>query len=189
MTTGVRPAITLARASGIPCARGIVVDGQLRSAVAGVSALGECCEIAGQTRGLVAPCLQQAEILAARLLGTPEADFHWQAGGLRLKVTGIDLFSAGDVQARDGDDIWTSLDPLSGHYRRLLVRENRLCGVLLLGDCASAAALTERLNTPEPPQAGWLFDSFTAQPAAAGIPKMTKPTLVVVGHGMVGHHF
>jgi nitrite reductase (NADH) large subunit len=104
-------------------------------------------------------------------------------------VTGIDLFSAGDVQGRDGDDIWTSLDPLSGHYRRLLVRENRLCGVLLLGDCASAAALTERLNTPEPPQAGWLFDSFTAQPAAAGIPKMTKPTLVVVGHGMVGHHF
>ncbi|TCW48239.1 nitrite reductase (NADH) large subunit [Phytobacter diazotrophicus] len=189
MTTGVRPAITLAQASGIPCARGIVVDGQLRSAVAGVSALGECCEIAGQTWGLVAPCLQQAEILAARLLGTPEADFHWQAGGLRLKVTGIDLFSAGDVQARDGDDIWTSLDPLSGHYRRLLVRENRLCGVLLLGDCASAAALTERLNTPEPPQAGWLFDSFTAQPAAAGIPKMTKPTLVVVGHGMVGHHF
>jgi nitrite reductase (NADH) large subunit len=111
MTTGVRPAITLAQASGIPCARGIVVDGQLRSAVAGVSALGECCEIAGQTWGLVAPCLQQAEILAARLLGTPEADFHWQAGGLRLKVTGIDLFSAGDVQARDGDDIWTSLDP------------------------------------------------------------------------------
>jgi nitrite reductase (NADH) large subunit len=51
MTTGVRPAIALAEASGIPCARGIVVDGQLRSAVAGVSAIGECCEIAGQTWG------------------------------------------------------------------------------------------------------------------------------------------
>ncbi|WP_437890330.1 nitrite reductase large subunit NirB [Phytobacter sp. V91] len=189
MATGVRPAIALAEACGIPCARGIVVDGQMRTAVGGVSAIGECCEIDGQTWGLVEPCLQQAQVLAARLLGKADADFAWQDSGTRLKVTGIDLFSAGRVQATSDDEVWTTFDPLSGHYRRLLIRNGQLAGVLLMGDCASAAALTERLNSPETPQADWLFDSFTAQPEAGGIPMMTKPTLVVVGHGMVGHHF
>ncbi len=189
IATGVRPAIALAEACGIPCSRGIVVDGQMRTAVGGVSAIGECCEIDGQTWGLVAPCLQQAQVLAARLLGEAQVDFYWQDSGTRLKVTGIHLFSAGRVQATSDDDIWSTFDPLSGHYRRLLIRHGQLQGVLLMGDCTSAAALTERLNTPELPQADWLFDNFTAQPEAAGIPMMTKPTLVVVGHGMVGHHF
>ncbi|MGK9174314.1 nitrite reductase large subunit NirB [Yokenella regensburgei] len=189
MATGVRPAISLARASGIPCSQGIMVDGQMRTAIQGVSAIGECCEINGQLRGLVAPCLSQAEVLAARLLGEAQADFTWQDRGTRLKVTGIDLFSAGRVQAEPQDEVWTTFDPLCGHYRRLLVRNGRLDGVLLLGDCSSAAALTERLNSPDAPLAGWLFDNFSAQPPVAGIPMMTKPTLVVVGHGMVGHHF
>jgi nitrite reductase (NADH) large subunit len=189
MAAGVRPAMSLAQASGIPCMRGIVVDRQMRTAVGGVSAIGECCEIDGQTWGLVAPCLQQANVLAARLLGTAQEDFAWQDSGTRLKVTGIDLFSAGRVHATSDDEAWTTYDPLSGHYRRLLVRNGQLEGVLLMGDCSGAAALTERLNGPETPQADWLFDSFTAQPRAAGIPMMTKPTLVVVGHGMVGHHF
>lgn len=91
------------------------MDRQLATALPGVSALGECCEIDGQTWGLVAPCLRQAEVLAGRLCGTPEADFHWQDSGTRLKVTGIALFSAGDPQASDHDEIWTSWDPLARH--------------------------------------------------------------------------
>ncbi|MCP6559398.1 hypothetical protein NL501_29690, partial [Klebsiella pneumoniae] len=82
--------------------------------------------IDGQTWGLVAPCLRQAEVLAGRLCGTPEADFHWQDSGTRLKVTGIALFSAGEPQASDHDEIWTSWDPLARHYRRLLVRDGKL---------------------------------------------------------------
>ncbi len=189
MATGVRPATALAERSGLACARGIVVDGQMRTSVGGVSAIGECCEIDGQTWGLVAPCFEQANVLAARLLGEAQADFAWQDSGTRLKVTGIDLFSAGRVEADKDDDVWTTFDPLSGHYRRLLLANGQLKGVLLMGDCTSAAALTQRINTPETPQADWLFDNFSAQPEAAGLLMMTKPTLVVVGHGMVGHHF
>lgn len=189
MATGVRPNIALAQRSGLACQRGIVVDRQLATAVAGVSAIGECCEVDGQTFGLVAPCMQQAEVLAARLCGKPIADFRWQDAGTRLKVTGIDLFSAGKVQADEGDEQWASLDPLSGHYRRLLVRDGKLSGVLLLGDCASAATFTDLLHSTQPAQAGWIFDQFTTQPSAAGTQTMTKSTLAVVGHGMVGHHF
>lgn len=64
-----------------------------------------------------------------------------------------------------------------------------LAGVLLMGDCRSAATFTDLLATAAPAHADWLFDRFTTQPQVAGQNAMTKPTLVVVGHGMVGHHF
>lgn len=189
IAAGVRPNIALAQQSGMHCQRGIVVNRQLATALPGVSAIGECCEIDGQTWGLVAPCLQQAEVLSARLAGTEQADFHWQDNGTRLKVTGIDLFSAGPVEAAENDDVWSSFDPQSGHYRRLLLRDGRLRGVLLMGNCAAAATFTDLIHSPQPAQPGWIFDQFTAQPTAEGRQIMIKPTLAVVGHGMVGHHF
>jgi len=189
MATGVRPNIALAQSAGVACQRGIIVNRQLATAVPGVSAIGECCEIEGQTFGLVAPCLKQADVLAARLAGEPMADFHGEECGTRLKVTGIELFSAGQIQAKDEDQRWCSFDPLTGHYRRLLVRDGKLTGVLLLGDCASAATFTDLLHSTQPAQAGWIFDQFTTRPTAAGTQTMTKLTLAVVGHGMVGHHF
>ena len=189
MATGVKPNIHLAQESGVSCQRGIVVDAQLRTTVAGISAVGECCEINGQTWGLVAPCLQQAEVLAARLAGQNGEGFRWQDRGTRLKVTGIELFSAGVTDAEPTDTALSSWDPLSGHYRRLLIRDGKLHGVLLMGNCRSAAPLTDLLDAHAPANSAWLFDRFDTQPPAAGLMTMTKPTLAVVGHGMVGHHF
>lgn len=187
LATGVRPNIALAQRSGMSCRRGIVVDRQLATALPGISALGECCEIDGETWGLVAPCLRQAEVLAERLCGTPGEDFTWQESGTRLKVTGIELFSAGDLRAAEQDQQWTSWDPLARHYRRLLVRHGILRGVLLFGDCQHAAPLTAQLGASAPTD--WLFDPSSTQPRAAGQITMTKPVLVLIGHGMVGHHF
>ncbi len=161
----------------------------MASSLPGISAIGECCEIDGQTWGLAAPCLRQAEVLADRLCGAPGEGFVWQDAGTRLKVTGIELFSAGEQQAGEQDDIYTSWDPIDRHYRRLLLRDGRLRGVLLMGDCTAAAALTARLESDEPATVDWLFDPSSTQPQAAGIMTMTKPVLVLVGHGMVGHHF
>ncbi|WP_446027523.1 nitrite reductase large subunit NirB [Lelliottia amnigena] len=189
LATGVVPNASLAKASGLLCAKGIVVDSLMQTSHPGVSAIGECSEINGQTWGLVAPCLAQADILAARLAGKICAAFTPCDSGMRLKVTGIELFSAGCVTAQAGDDLWTSWDPLTRHYRRLLIRNGTLAGVLMFGDCRSAATLTDLLAKPVPAQADWLFDRFTTQPQVAGQNAMTKPTLVVVGHGMVGHHF
>ena len=161
----------------------------MASSLPGISAIGECCEIDGQTWGLVAPCLRQAEVLADRLCGAPGEGFVWQDAGTRLKVTGIEFFCAGEQQAGEQDDIYTSWDPIDRHYRRLLLRDGRLRGVLLMGDCTAAAALTARLESDEPATVDWLFDPSSTQPQAAGIMTMTKPVLVLVGHGMVGHHF
>ena len=180
LATGVQPDSRLAAQSGVLCQRGIVVDRQMASSLPGISAIGECCEIDGQTWGLVAPCLRQAEVLADRLCGAPGEGFVWQDAGTRLKVTGIELFSAGEQQAGEQDDIYTSWDPIDRHYRRLLLRDGRLRGVLLMGDCTAAAALTARLESDEPATVDWLFDPSSTQPQAAGIMTMTKPVLVLV---------
>ncbi len=88
----------------------------------------------------------------------PGEGFVWQDAGTRLKVTGIELFSAGEQQAGEQDDIYTSWDPIDRHYRRLLLRDGRLRGVLLMGDCTAAAALTARPESDEPATVDWLFD-------------------------------
>lgn len=189
LTTGVQPNVTLAKASGIECARGIVVDRWMQTSAPHISAIGECCETEGQTFGLVAPCLAQADILAARLAGDTATPVALTGNGMRLKVTGVELFCAGRATAQADDVVWQSWDPLTRHYRRLVINHGTLAGVLLVGDCRSATTFTDLLATPVPAHVDWLFDRFTTQPQVAGQNAMTKPTLVVVGHGMVGHHF
>ncbi|KAA1337120.1 nitrite reductase, partial [Escherichia coli] len=99
LATGVQPNVALAKTSSIRCARGIVVDHQMQTSVPDIYAIGECCEIDGQTFGLVAPCLAQADILAARLAGEVTAPFTRTDNGVRLKVTGVELFSLGRATA------------------------------------------------------------------------------------------
>ena len=186
IATGVRPQIALAQASGLACQRGILVDGWLRTNAPGVSALGECCEIEGRTWGLVAPCLQQADVLAARLMGEDVEPFRYADRGTRLKVTGIDLFSAGEVQGGPGCQTLTTLDPLAHHYRRLLLRDGKVVGTLLYGDVTPANAWLASLHQPATGPA-LLFDAPAS--ADSGEISMNKPVLILVGHGMVGHHF
>ena len=185
---GVNSDIALARAAGVPCQRGILVNRQLQTPVENVYALGECCEIAGETFGLVAPCLAQAEVLAAQLADQPIADFHTQDGGTRLKVSGIEMFSVGDI--REGDSI-RSFDPIHNHYRRLFLRDGALRGVLLFGDSQSAGSLLTQFQQAQPVDMHTLFglDNNATQPCAVGSNVMSKPLLAVIGHGMVSHHF
>lgn len=148
-------------------------------------------EINGQTWGLVAPCLKQARCWLRdwRVLPVPDLGMAGERNGASKADLGIDLFSAGVTDTTATDATLSTYDPLSGHYRRLLTRDGKLHGVLLMGDCHSAAPLTDLLAQGATAHSDWLFDRFDTQPSAAGQMTMTKPTLAVVGHGMVGHHF
>ncbi|WP_428945966.1 nitrite reductase large subunit NirB [Pantoea sp. FN060301] len=190
VATGVSPEISLAFAAGIACGRGVRVDLQCRTAVPDVSALGECCEMAGETFGLVAPCLTQARVLAHRLAGQPVADFIAEDAGTRLKVTGTDVFSAGLISDAPGITSAQAFDPIDGHYRRLFFRDRQLVGILLYGDTSDSVTLSRQRQSGMRCDPRVLLDpDYSAQPAAAGQTKMSKPTLVVIGHGMTGHHF
>jgi ferredoxin-nitrate reductase len=146
IAAGIRPEVDLARTAGIEVDRGILVDDELRTSVAGVRAVGECAEHRGNLYGLWSPLLEQARVLGASLAGQPAA-FLGAAPATSLKVAGIDLFCCGRVDPDERDDEVLALDTRRGHYRRLLIRpDGRLAGAILLGDLRDARVLRELLD-------------------------------------------
>jgi len=136
MAVGVRPSVALARAAGLAVARGIVVDDAMRSSVPSVLAIGECAEHRGIVCGLVAPALAMAEAAAATLRGEA-AIYAPRPDPTALKVSGIDVWSAGEIEPADAEAITLS-DAAIGRYRRLWLRGGRLVGAVLYGDTADA---------------------------------------------------
>ncbi len=133
MAVGIRPNTGLATEAGIEVARGIVVDDQMRTNLPDVYGLGECVEHGGALFGLVAPLYDQAEVLATHLTGG-QAAFAPKEVSTKLKVTGCDLFSAGDFAAGEGREEISLRDPRGGNYKRLVLVQNRLVGAVMYGD-------------------------------------------------------
>ena len=131
---GIAPEVSLARHAGLTCEQAIVTDHQLRTSMANVSALGECCQIDGELFGMVAPIYQQARILACRLMAEESEGYHREALPTRLKVSGIDVFSAGDLSNLEDCRTLAWRDPQRGHYRRLWLRQGRLVAAVMFGD-------------------------------------------------------
>ncbi|WAH52939.1 nitrite reductase large subunit NirB [Pseudescherichia vulneris] len=193
VAAGVRPNISLAQAAGLDCARGILVNDQLQTSDPYISAIGECCQIGEQTFGLVAPCWQQAETLAATLAGVSAPPRIVHDVPLRLKVTGIHLFCAGTLHGEHDAEIHSTFDPFDGHYRRLLIQNNQLQGVLLWGEISDGPEYVARLGhsqtslfMPDTPHPISLKEPLSREIARSNV--MSKPVLVMAGHGMVGHH-
>jgi nitrite reductase (NADH) large subunit len=135
LAIGTRPNIDLARAAGLDLNRGIAVGDDLGTSDPAIYAVGECVEHNGQTFGLVAPLWEQAKICAARLAGDRIAAYRPPPVSTSLKITGIDVFSAGTLTAvDDSDDTITLSDAAAGFYKKLLLREDRLVGCVLYGN-------------------------------------------------------
>ena len=139
MAVGIKPNAALAREAGLTVNRGIVVDGAMRTSDPDIFALGECAEAQGQTFGLVAPLYEMAGVVAARLTGDASAEFTPSATATKLKVTGINLFSAGDfAEGKDREEI-VLRDAARGVYKRLVLQANKLIGAVFYGDTADGA--------------------------------------------------
>ena len=134
MAVGIRPNMQLAKEAGITVNRGIVVDATMRTSDPDIFALGECAEADGQVFGLVAPLYEMANTAAAQLVGDAAASFKSSATATKLKVTGINLYSAGDFgEAKDREEI-VLRDATRGVYRRLVLKDNRIIGAVMYGD-------------------------------------------------------
>ncbi|MGH1368403.1 MAG: nitrite reductase large subunit NirB [Maritimibacter sp.] len=138
MAVGIRPNIKLAADNGIACGKGIHVDDQMATSVPDVYALGECVEHNGAIFGLVAPLYDQAKVLAKTLLGE-EATFVNKEVSTKLKVTGCDLFSAGDFAEGDTREDIVFRDPARGVYKRLVLEGGKIVGAVMYGDTADGA--------------------------------------------------
>ncbi len=135
MAVGIRPSIALAADAGLATGRGIHVDDQMVTSDENILSLGECVEHNGDIFGLVAPLYDQAKVLAKTLTGE-DAAFVNKDVATKLKVTGCDLFSAGDFADGEGREDIVFRDPARGVYKRLVIEDNRICGAVMYGDTA-----------------------------------------------------
>jgi nitrite reductase (NADH) large subunit len=146
---GIRPNTTLAKEAGIPVNRGVVVDDHLQTGAKDIFALGECAEHRGVCYGLVEPAYEQARVLARHLAGN-ETAYGGSVVSTNLKVSGVSVFSAGDFLGADGSESIVLSDARHGTYRKLVLAEGRLAGVVLVGDTSDALWYLELIRGREP---------------------------------------
>lgn len=134
MAAGVRPRTELAEHAGLACDRGILVSDTLQTYDPKIYAIGECANHRGIAYGLVAPLYEQARVCANHLAMLGYGRYLGSVTATKLKVTGIDLFSAGDFKGSDDSEIITLSDPPLGIYKKLVIRDNALVGACLYGE-------------------------------------------------------
>jgi nitrite reductase (NADH) large subunit len=137
LAVGIRPNIDLARAADLDVNRGILVGDDMATTDPDIYAVGECVEHNGQTFGLVAPLWDQAKVCGARLAGDMEAAYAPPPVFTSLKITGVDVFSAGELAAADDSDEEITLhDAKRGLYKKVILRNDKVVGSVLYGDVA-----------------------------------------------------
>lgn len=139
MAAGIRPNTALAEAAGLHCDRGIVVSDALQTYDPRIYAVGECVSHRGIAYGLVAPLFEQAKVCANHLALMGIGRYTGSVLSTKLKVTGIDLFSAGDFTGGDGTEEIVLSDPSGGVYKKLVIKDDQLVGACLYGDTADGA--------------------------------------------------
>ena len=139
MAVGIRPNIALAKTAGLYCERGIVVNDTLQTYDPRVYAVGECVQHRGQTYGLVAPLFEMAKVCATHLAKLGWGRYPGSLTATKLKVTGIDVFSAGDFSDADDCEDVVMQDAALGVYKKLVIKDNQLRGAVMLGDTGDGA--------------------------------------------------
>jgi nitrite reductase (NADH) large subunit len=134
MAVGIKPNFTLAGESGLHCERGLVVNDTMQTFDPRIYAVGECVQHRGITYGLVAPLFEQAKVAANHLVEHGIGRYEGTVTSSRLKVTGIELFSAGDFSGDEHTEEMVFQDIAGGSYKKLVVRDNKIVGAVLYGD-------------------------------------------------------
>lgn len=176
VTAGVRPNTTLAESGGLTIRRGILVGDDLAClGHSNVYAIGDCIEHRGCTQGLVAPAWDQASVLADRLAGRrPDARYTGSKVTTKLKIADLDVAVMGEKDAEEDADVVTYAELSRGIYKRLIVRDNRLAGAILIGAGPAVPAVTQAFidGVPLPePRSELLFPQF-ADPVPSRVEQM-----------------
>jgi len=165
MAVGVRPNIELAKKAHLACDRGILVDDTLQTYDPAIYAVGECVQHRRQTFGLVAPLWEQARISAQHIAEIGVSRFSGAINSTQLKVSGIEVFSAGDFSEQANRESLVLSDNRRGIYKRVVLEGNKVCGAVLFGDVSEASRLRDLIADKTdigPIRDQLLFDSSAA---------------------------
>jgi nitrite reductase (NADH) large subunit len=146
VAAGIRPNVDLARRAGVVVNRGIVVNDFMETSEPDVFAVGECVEHRGVCYGLVAPLFEQGKVLAATITGNRGPAYSGTIPAAKLKIMGVDVFSAGDWSEQNAEPVRYE-DRALGVYKKLTLRDGRLAGVILVGDTSDSHRYVEWLRS------------------------------------------
>ncbi|PRP54418.1 NADPH-nitrite reductase [Bacillus halotolerans] len=141
MAVGIRPNTALGAESGIPVNRGIIVNDYMQTEIPHVYAVGECAEHRGIAYGLVAPLYEQAKVLAKHICGVETKPYEGSVLSTQLKVSGVEVFSAGDFNESDEKKAIKVFDEQDGIYKKVVLRGNQIVGAVLFGDSSEGNRL------------------------------------------------
>ncbi|MFF7866455.1 NAD(P)/FAD-dependent oxidoreductase [Streptomyces qaidamensis] len=151
---GVHPRVGLAQSAGLDVRKGVVVDDELRTSDPYIHAIGDCAQHDGVLYGLATPALEQADALAELLAGDANARYTGTRSLTRLTLNGhdspFDLAAFGETEALPGDDVVQLTDATRGTYRKVVVRDDRLVGGVLVGELGTVGALARAWEGAEP---------------------------------------
>jgi nitrite reductase (NADH) large subunit len=189
ISAGIKANWEIAAGCGLTVERGIVVDDQMRSVDdLNVYAVGECAQHRGHMYGLVAPLWEQAKVLADHITGkNPRAAYHGSKVATKLKVMGVEVASMGIVEPQTPEyEVVQFSEPKRGTYKKLIIREGRLVGGILLGDISKAAYLIQTFdrNTPLPEERLHLLFDIGDPPKQVTFAEMSANTQVCNCNGV-----
>ena len=146
VAAGIRPNVELARQAKLHVNRGIVVNDHMETSRDDVFAVGECVEHRGVCYGLVAPLFEQGKVLAATMTGNKGPAYTGTVQAAKLKIMGVDVFSAGDWSEQHSEPVRYE-DRALGVYKKITVRDGKLAGVILVGDTSDSHRYMEWLRS------------------------------------------
>ena len=150
MAVGIRPNVALAKSSGIACERGVLVNDTMQTFDPRIYAVGECVQHRGACYGLVAPLFEQAKVVANHLAEFGIGRYAGSQTSTKLKVTGIDLFSAGDFTGGADTEELLFQDAARGVYKKIVVKDNKITGAVLYGDTVDGSWYFQLLRDGTP---------------------------------------
>lgn len=150
VSVGIRPNIELARGCGIDTNRAIVVDDYMRTSVPNIFAVGECAEHRGIAYGLVAPLYEQGKVLAKTLCEEETAPYMGSVPYAQLKVSGVEVFSVGEINEKDADTALQTYDGIRGTYKKVTMKNGIVSGAILFGDTTEGTSLLNLVKRQAP---------------------------------------
>jgi len=189
ISAGIKANWEIAAGCGLQVERGIIVDDQMRCPDdPDIYAVGECAQHRGHMYGLVAPLWEQAKVLADHITGkNPSAEYTGSKVATKLKVMGVDVASMGLVEPQTPEDeVVQFSEPKRGTYKKLIIRDGRLVGGILLGDISKAAYLIQAFdrNTPLPEERLHLLFDIGDPPKQVTFAEMAANTQICNCNGV-----
>ncbi|WP_018394499.1 nitrite reductase large subunit NirB [Bacillus sp. 37MA] len=146
MAAGIRPNTGLAKESGIEVNRGILVNDYMETSIPGVYAVGECAEHREVVYGLVAPLYEQGKAMAAHICSEQAPGYEGSVLSTQLKVSGVDVFSVGEIVEDEETKTIKMFDDWKGVYKKIIIRDGKMTGAVLFGDTSEGSKLLRLIN-------------------------------------------